>query len=113
MPDLSTDLHTRMLRESRRGHSLLPRLFRSIVRGLQPPVYGSEWGVIDDAPPLRFVLDRWVKPYVKSDQIAVEIGPGGGRWTQHLLGFKTLYAVDYYDDLLLEIKKAMRRNNNI
>ena len=37
---------------------------------------------------------------------AVEIGPGGGRWTRYLLGFKSIYAVDYHDEVLREFAKT-------
>jgi len=33
---------------------------------------------------------------------AVEIGPGGGRWTRYLLGFKSIYA----DEVLREFAKT-------
>jgi len=39
----------------------------------------------------------------------VEIGPGGGRWTRYMLGFRRLYVVDYYGDLLEEVKKHVRK----
>ena len=55
--------------------------------------------------------DNWVLPYVVKDQIAVEIGPGGGRWTQYLLGFGQLFAVDYYPELLEQLKKNFDKPN--
>jgi len=56
--------------------------------------------------PLKFVRDTYVLPYVKPDHTAVEIGPGGGRWTRYLLGFKSIYAVDYHDEVLREFAKT-------
>jgi ubiquinone/menaquinone biosynthesis C-methylase UbiE len=51
-------------------------------------------------------------PYVKADHIAIEIGPGGGRWTKYLLGFGKVYAVDYHNELLSELRRrhGYRRN---
>jgi Methyltransferase domain len=113
MPDLSTDLHVKMLRESKQANSLPRRVAKAVRRAFQPWVYGAEWGVIEDVPPLLHVLERWVKPYVKSDQTALEIGPGGGRWTRHLLGFRKLYLVEYYDDLLAQIKAGVGTKPNV
>ncbi|MGB1249841.1 MAG: class I SAM-dependent methyltransferase [Candidatus Promineifilaceae bacterium] len=61
--------------------------------------------------PLVFVRDRYIVPYVKPDQTALEIGPGGGRWTRYLLNFKQLYAVDYHEELLTQLKKVFDRPN--
>jgi SAM-dependent methyltransferase len=117
MPDLSTRLHTEMLSTSgkRRSTRSLPRrLYRAVRRELAGGgLYGMEWGDPDTVEPLRFVRDRWMLPYVRGDQVAVEIGPGGGRWTRYLLGFKRLYAVDYHSELLAELKKSVKNPNVI
>lgn len=68
-------------------------------------IYGLQWGDPEIVDPLKFVRDRYVLPYVNSGQHAVEIGPGGGRWTRYLLGFGKLYVVDYHTELLDELKK--------
>jgi methyltransferase family protein len=39
----------------------------------------------------------------------LEIGPGGGRWTRYLLGFRKLYVIDYYSELLEDVKRRFRR----
>jgi ubiquinone/menaquinone biosynthesis C-methylase UbiE len=74
-------------------------------------IYGLEWGDPDTVIPLRFIRDRYVIPYVNAEQHAVEIGPGGGRWTRYLLAFRKLYAVDYHAELLDELKKNFRTPN--
>src|SRR5207253_9452035 len=50
-------------------------------------------------------IDRYVLAYIRPEDTAVEIGPGGGRWTRYLLDFKKLYVVDYHAELLAELKK--------
>ena len=115
MPDLSTQLHTKMLDSSgrwRSRRSLPRRIYRAVRRELaSSDVYGMDWGDPETVAPLKFVRDRWVLPYVRDDHVAVEIGPGGGRWTRYLLGFKQLYAVDFYPELLAELKKGFAKPN--
>jgi cyclopropane fatty-acyl-phospholipid synthase-like methyltransferase len=54
-----------------------------------------------------------VLPFVKPEHTALEIGCGGGRWTRQLLGFKTVYAVDYYEELLVEFRKSFARYKHV
>ena len=108
MPDLSTSLHLSMLK----AHSLPRRLALAVRRELtSADIYGLEWGDPETVPPLKFVRDRWVLPYVQSSHTGLEIGPGGGRWTRYLLGFRELYAVDYHEELLYELKKKFNKPN--
>jgi cyclopropane fatty-acyl-phospholipid synthase-like methyltransferase len=79
----------------------------------QPYVYGQEWGDLNDVPPLAFVLERYVKPYVDPAHTVLEIGPGGGRWTRHLTGAGQLYIVEYYSELLSEVRRTFGRRKNI
>ena len=53
----------------------------------------------------------YVLPYVKPDHVALEIGPGGGRWTRYLLGFRKLYVVDYHAELLRELRGRFNEPN--
>jgi cyclopropane fatty-acyl-phospholipid synthase-like methyltransferase len=53
----------------------------------------------------------YVLPHVSPEQVAVEIGAGGGRWTRYLLGFRELYAVDYHAEILTELRKNFDRPN--
>jgi hypothetical protein len=103
MPDLDTSLHLDMLARSRHANAGL----RS------PPLYGLEWGDPDVVEPLKFIKERYVLPYVDPQQSAVEIGPGGGRWTRYLLGFKAIYAVDYHQELLDELRRNFGQYRNI
>ena len=105
MPDLDATLHVKMVRPKKKRR-LLPRIIAAIKRELASPnVYGLQWGDPDIVKPLRFIRDRYVLAYVRPEDTALEIGPGGGRWTRYLLDFKKLYVVDYHVELLAELKK--------
>ena len=54
-------------------------------------------------PPLG--RDDYLLPYVNPDHTAVEIGPGGGRWSRYLLGFGQLCTVDFHQELLDELQR--------
>jgi hypothetical protein len=111
MPQLNTSLHLDMLRHWRQKRSLSRRLRRALKEITSPGLYGLDWGDPDYVEPLRFVRDRYVLPYVNPQHRAVEIGPGGGRWTRYLLGFKELYLVDYHAELQEELKQNFTQPN--
>ena len=113
--NLGTDLHVNQLAKSRRARWLPIRVARAIYREVTrgPEVYGSEWGDPDVWTPLQFVRDHYVLPFVNPEHVAVEIGCGGGRWTRYLLGFKAVYAVDYYAPLLSEFRKTFSRYRHV
>lgn len=90
--------------------------------------YGDQWG--DPAAPLlrrwlgvltgkaRFrnlhrVARDYVVPYAKPGSVCLEIGPGGGRWTQFLVGARELYLVDlnreFFDYLAERFPEAAPR----
>lgn len=107
MPNLDTSLHLDMLRRGRRNRSLIIRIARAVSREFRKPgLYGIEWGDPEQVPPLAYFLRRFVIPYINDDQTALEIGAGGGRWTQYLTGFAKLYAVDYHQELLDELARS-------
>lgn len=91
MPDLDTKLHLAMLEDFKKSN----------VGG----VYGQSWGDPEQVEPLRYILSQYVMPFVDRDKVVLEIGPGGGRWTKYLLNCRHLYAVDYHDELLDELRK--------
>lgn len=96
MPQLSTEIHTNMLTNSiKRGETA-------------SEVYGMHWGDPKVKPFLAYVRDHWCAPYVNQNHTAMEIGPGGGRWTRYLLGFDKLITVDYHKELLEELDKSYR-----
>jgi ubiquinone/menaquinone biosynthesis C-methylase UbiE len=109
MPGLNTKLHLKMFENFKHKRKLLPRIFRAIKREFNSTsIYGLEWGDPDFVEPLKFIRDQYVLPYINSEHCAVEIGPGGGRWTRYMLDFKKLYVVDYHQGLLEELKKNVK-----
>lgn len=100
MPDLTTDLHLRMLAEAHRSGK---------VTGDR--VYGMTWGDPDVVPMLRYVRDRFLLPFAGPDKTVVEIGPGGGRWSKYLQDAVLLYAVDYHQELLDEFARSYSKSN--
>ncbi|HEX3431670.1 MAG TPA: class I SAM-dependent methyltransferase [Rhizomicrobium sp.] len=96
MPRLTTNLHLEMLERARR-------------RGRVPKdgLYGLHWGDPEspDNNALRAVRDHWLLAYVDPAKTALEIGPGGGRWTRYMLDFHRLYVVDYHAELLAEFRR--------
>jgi ubiquinone/menaquinone biosynthesis C-methylase UbiE len=112
MPDLDTHLHVDMLRTYKEQNNFVRRAGRA-VRDLMFPkkFYGLHWGDPEIAGPQVYMRDRYVLPYIKPDQVALEIGPGGGRWTRYLLGFRKLYVVDYYPELLKELRGRFNKPN--
>jgi SAM-dependent methyltransferase len=111
MPNLNTTMHLDMLRHHRRNRASIPRRLRRAVDALlgRDQLYGMAWGDPDSVAPLRYIRQSYIDPYVRRDHIAVEIGPGGGRWTRYLLGFKAVYAVDYHQAVLAELARTVRQ----
>lgn len=97
MPDLSTRLHVNMLERARRSGQIE-----------RHGIYGIQWGDPQKLKFLRHVRDTYLLPFVCPDQVAVEIGPGGGRWTRYMLGFGRLYAVDFHQEILDELARNFR-----
>lgn len=63
------------------------------------PYYGAQWGDPKNEPHLAKILETFVTPFVNSDATILEIGPGGGRWTEFLLPARLLYCVDISDEM--------------
>jgi ubiquinone/menaquinone biosynthesis C-methylase UbiE len=74
-------------------------------------IFGLHWGDPDAVESLKSVRDRFILPYINAAHDALEIGPGGGRWTRYLLGFRKLYVVDFHDEILRELKKNFNEQN--
>jgi len=112
MPGLKTSLHLDMWREFKEKDSMARRVRRALRQVISPTeIYGLQWGDPEILPPLQFLRDRWVLPYVNPQHVALEIGPGGGRWSRYLLDFRQLYVVDYHEEILNELKRNFYRPN--
>ena len=99
-------------RYKRNKKTFFPRVIQAIKKELSSnDLYGLAWGDPETVEPLKFVRDQYVLPYVDAKKCAVEIGPGGGRWTRYLLGFKKLYVVDYYPEILEELQHNFKNPN--
>ena len=59
----------------------------------EEPFFGDRWGDPGDEP-LISVRKEFIEPYVRAGQNVVEIGAGGGRFTQFLLPAKHITIVD-------------------
>jgi SAM-dependent methyltransferase len=93
---------------SRANRKLHVGMLKTARKGGQPTrdgLYGLHWGDPDQDPTLMAIRDHWLLPHVRSDITALEIGPGGGRWTRYLLPVERLYAVDCYPKLLAELRR--------
>lgn len=112
MPELDTQLHIKMFRNWKRKRSLARRLVMAanIVFGKQD-MYGLQWGDPDSSPPLTYIRDQYLRPYIGAETYVIEIGPGGGRWTRYMKDVKQLYAIDYHQDILNELRGTLRWRN--
>ncbi|QDV05091.1 Methyltransferase domain protein [Planctomycetes bacterium Poly30] len=61
--------------------------------------YGNQWGDPDKLDILASVRERFIEPFVTASKTALEIGSGGGRWTQYLLGFHRTICVDIHREM--------------
>lgn len=57
--------------------------------------FGDRWGRPDSFKPLREVRRRFLEPYFEDGSTVVEIGSGGGRWTQYLRTAGQLIIVEF------------------
>jgi SAM-dependent methyltransferase len=71
------------------------KLARFVPGGREGRHYGDRWGDPLVEPALRAVRARFLDPYVGPGVVALEIGPGGGRWTQFLAECERLYCVEF------------------
>jgi len=61
--------------------------------------FGEGWGNPEIKPFLKKICENFVIPYVNKNHIAIEIGSGGGRWTQYLLNFKKVFCVEFNQNM--------------
>jgi SAM-dependent methyltransferase len=75
--------------------------------------YGDQWGDPEIQSHLTQVVNRFIKPFVDQSVIALEIGPGGGRWTQYLLSCKKIYCVELNPEMFAYLKKRFSGKKHI
>lgn len=84
--------------------------FRRFARGREVGYYGQQWGDPSLAGwrywlaklrhgrrlpgNLSQVVRRYIRPYLVTDGVALDIGAGGGRWTPYLLPARKLILVE-------------------
>ncbi|MHC4847741.1 MAG: class I SAM-dependent methyltransferase [Planctomycetota bacterium] len=111
MPDLDTQIHLKMLREGKRRRGLGARVRRAVHELFRKDLYGMEWGNPDQRTVLRYIREQFLLPYLGAEVTVLEIGPGGGRWTRDMTGVRKLYAVDFYEEILRELKRNFEQPN--
>ena len=109
MPKLDASLHLDMLKTGKRARSPAGRILKAVrILTAKKDVYGLEWGDPEQSPPLAYVRDQFLTPYVTTGQTVAEIGPGGGRWTRYMFECDHVYALDYHQDLLDELNRNFK-----
>jgi SAM-dependent methyltransferase len=109
MPKLDASLHLDMLKDGKRSRSPAARVLKAVrVLIAKKDVYGLEWGDPEKSPPLAYIRDQFLVPYVGPGNTVAEIGPGGGRWTRYMLESEHIYAVDYHAELLSEVTRNFK-----
>jgi len=75
--------------------------------------YGEKWGDPEQRKKLTKIKAKFLTPFINENHTALEIGPGGGRWTQYLLKFKKLYLLDLNSEFFPYLKKRFGDQQNI
>lgn len=69
-------------------------------------IYGYQWG-----DPLKttakFVVPEYILEYLTDESVVLEIGPGGGRYSQFLVNSKKLYMVEYNPQFFPILEKLL------
>jgi cyclopropane fatty-acyl-phospholipid synthase-like methyltransferase len=66
--------------------------------------YGDQWGAVEDCDDLIAVRKKFLDPFVSPDKVGMEIGSGGGRWTQYLLPCRELICVELNPEMFAYIR---------
>lgn len=63
--------------------------------GADEEYFGDRWGCTESFTPLLEVRRRFIEPYLVHGSTVLEIGSGGGRWTQYLRSAGRLIVVEF------------------
>jgi SAM-dependent methyltransferase len=78
------------------------RKWNAMIAGFTPEEseshFGDRWGDPETFEPLLHVRQRFLEPYFDESQTVLEIGSGGGRWTQYLARAAHLIVVEYNEE---------------
>ena len=78
------------------------RKWNAMIAGFAPEEserhFGDRWGDPETFEPLIEVRQRFLDPYFDESQTVLEIGSGGGRWTQYLARAAHLIVVEYNEE---------------
>jgi SAM-dependent methyltransferase len=80
-------------------------MIAGFVSSAAEPHFGDRWGDPELERPLRAVRRRFIAPYVHPGQTVLEIGSGGGRWTQYFQGAGRLIVVEYNPEAFVYLRR--------
>ncbi len=61
---------------------------------------------------LSKVVKRHLSPYMTADSVVLEIGPGGGRWTQFMIGAREIVLVELNKQFFRYLRKRFRKQKD-
>jgi SAM-dependent methyltransferase len=61
---------------------------------------------------LSKVVKRYLRPHVAAESVVLEIGPGGGRWTQFLIGAREVVLVELNPQFFRYLRKRFRKQRH-
>jgi len=70
-------------------------MLADLSAGPEEEYFGDQWGDPESFPPLLEVRRRFIDPYFPPGLAVLEIGSGGGRWTQYFQRAARLTVVEF------------------
>lgn len=88
--------------------------------------YGTQWGEPEEKSgfcnwvlskiflrgpgDLSKIISDYIKPYVATESVVLEIGAGGGRWTKYMLNAKEIIIVELNPEFFSYLKERFKEN---
>jgi cyclopropane fatty-acyl-phospholipid synthase-like methyltransferase len=88
-------------------------VIRFARRNSRKQFYGDQWGLVEDRDELMTVRRKFLDPFVSGNKVCLEIGSGGGRWTQYLLGCRELVCVELNREMFDYIRGRFNDPQNV